>query len=217
MKSHYDTLGISPNALPEVVKAAYRAMSQKYHPDINSGDAQATITMAAINRAYEVLSSPEKRASYDKELKLGEMRNRGAIDYPGPMSPDATEADTIYHRAVEIILEHRRASISLIQRHLRIGYNDAAALLERMEEAGIVSAMRSNGNRDILVDERGGIEREDDMEFDVPESQKSEPLDEERPRELMVPKRVSYFGPVEYVAIVLFTLITVFMIFTHEI
>ncbi|PIY01443.1 MAG: hypothetical protein COZ23_03160, partial [Hydrogenophilales bacterium CG_4_10_14_3_um_filter_58_23] len=45
----------------------------------------------------------------------------------------------------------RRASISLVQRQLRIGYNRAARLIEQMEKAGLVSAMQSNGNREVLV------------------------------------------------------------------
>jgi S-DNA-T family DNA segregation ATPase FtsK/SpoIIIE len=61
------------------------------------------------------------------------------------------EADALYDEAVAVVLKHRRASISLVQRHLRIGYNRAARLLESMEQAGVVSAMQSNGNRDILV------------------------------------------------------------------
>jgi S-DNA-T family DNA segregation ATPase FtsK/SpoIIIE len=61
------------------------------------------------------------------------------------------EADPLYDQAVEIVLKNRRASISLVQRHLRIGYNRAARLLEDMERAGMVSAMQSNGNREILV------------------------------------------------------------------
>jgi S-DNA-T family DNA segregation ATPase FtsK/SpoIIIE len=65
------------------------------------------------------------------------------------------EADPLYDQAVEIVLKNRRASISLVQRHLRIGYNRAARLLEDMERAGMVSAMQSNGNRDILVPARG--------------------------------------------------------------
>ena len=65
------------------------------------------------------------------------------------------EADPLYDQAVEIVLKNRRASISLVQRHLRIGYNRAARLLEDMERAGMVSAMQSNGNRDILVPGRG--------------------------------------------------------------
>jgi S-DNA-T family DNA segregation ATPase FtsK/SpoIIIE len=61
------------------------------------------------------------------------------------------EADPMYDQAVEIVLKNRRASISLVQRHLRIGYNRAARLLEQMENSGLVSAMQSNGNREILA------------------------------------------------------------------
>ncbi len=61
------------------------------------------------------------------------------------------ESDPMYDQAVEIVLKHKRASISLVQRHLRIGYNRAARLLEQMENSGIVSTMQSNGNREILV------------------------------------------------------------------
>ncbi len=61
------------------------------------------------------------------------------------------EADALYDQAVAIVLKNRRASISLVQRHLRIGYNRAARLLEQMESSGIVSSMQSNGNREILV------------------------------------------------------------------
>ena len=61
------------------------------------------------------------------------------------------EADPMFDQAVEIVLKNRRASISLVQRHLRIGYNRAARLLEQMENSGLVSAMQSNGNREILA------------------------------------------------------------------
>ncbi len=60
------------------------------------------------------------------------------------------EADPLYDQAVQIVLQNRRASISLVQRHLRIGYNRAARLIEDMERAGLVSPMASNGNREIL-------------------------------------------------------------------
>ncbi|MEJ6004497.1 DNA translocase FtsK 4TM domain-containing protein [Paucibacter sp. AS339] len=64
------------------------------------------------------------------------------------------EADPMYDQAVAIVLQHRRASISLVQRHLRIGYNRAARLLEQMEKSGLVSSMGSNGNRDLLLPKR---------------------------------------------------------------
>ncbi|MDO8292936.1 MAG: DNA translocase FtsK 4TM domain-containing protein [Gallionella sp.] len=71
----------------------------------------------------------------------------------GGASLDA-EADPLYDQAVEIVVKNRRASISLVQRHLRIGYNRAARLVEQMEAAGIVSAMQSNGNREVLAPAR---------------------------------------------------------------
>ncbi len=64
------------------------------------------------------------------------------------------ESDPMYDNAVAIVLQHKRASISLVQRHLRIGYNRAARLLEQMEKSGLVSAMGTNGNRDIIVPAR---------------------------------------------------------------
>ena len=54
-----------------------------------------------------------------------------------------------------MVVKTRRPSISLVQRHLRIGYNRAARLLEDMEKAGLVSALTSSGQRDILVAPRG--------------------------------------------------------------
>jgi len=61
------------------------------------------------------------------------------------------EADPLYDQAVAVVLKNRKASISLVQRHLRIGYNRAARLLEQMEQSGLVSSMQSNGNREIMV------------------------------------------------------------------
>jgi S-DNA-T family DNA segregation ATPase FtsK/SpoIIIE len=64
------------------------------------------------------------------------------------------EKDPLYDQAVEVVLKNRRASISLVQRYLKIGYNRAARLVEDMEKAGLVSAMSSSGQRDILVPNR---------------------------------------------------------------
>jgi S-DNA-T family DNA segregation ATPase FtsK/SpoIIIE len=61
------------------------------------------------------------------------------------------EADPLYDKAVEVVLKNQKASISLVQRHLAIGYNKAANLLEAMEKAGLVSAMNARGQREILV------------------------------------------------------------------
>jgi S-DNA-T family DNA segregation ATPase FtsK/SpoIIIE len=83
----------------------------------------------------------------------------GVLDPPDAEGDEAVPAalngdvenDPLYDQAVEVVLRTRRASISLVQRHLRIGYNRAARLIEQMERAGMVSPMQSNGNRDILV------------------------------------------------------------------
>jgi S-DNA-T family DNA segregation ATPase FtsK/SpoIIIE len=64
------------------------------------------------------------------------------------------EKDPMYDQAVEVVLKNRKASISLVQRHLKIGYNRAARLVEDMEKAGLVSSMSTNGQRDILVPAR---------------------------------------------------------------
>jgi len=64
------------------------------------------------------------------------------------------EKDPMYDQAVEVVLKNRRASISLVQRHLKIGYNRAARLVEDMEKAGLVSAMSGSGQREILVPAR---------------------------------------------------------------
>lgn len=71
------------------------------------------------------------------------------------------ETDPLYDQAVDIVLKTRRASISSVQRQLRIGYNRAARLLEQMEHAGIVSPMGSNNSREIIAPANTGADEED--------------------------------------------------------
>ena len=73
----------------------------------------------------------------------------GGLDGEG-----GSEQDPMYDQAVEVVLKKRKASISLVQRELRIGYNRAARLLEDMERAGLVSSLSTSGQRDILVPNR---------------------------------------------------------------
>ncbi|MCL2829532.1 MAG: DNA translocase FtsK 4TM domain-containing protein [Betaproteobacteria bacterium] len=88
----------------------------------------------------EVLQDP------DQEEDGGSIGNGGG-------SADG-ENDPLYDQAVEVVVKSRRASISLVQRHLRIGYNRSARLIETMEKAGIVSAMDGRGGREVLIRER---------------------------------------------------------------
>jgi S-DNA-T family DNA segregation ATPase FtsK/SpoIIIE len=90
------------------------------------------------------LATPE----YLEEVLEPEVPEEGAAGGDGA---PAGEKDPLYDQAVEIVLRTRRPSISLVQRHLRIGYNRAARLIEDMERAGMVSPMQSNGNREVLV------------------------------------------------------------------
>ena len=79
----------------------------------------------------------------------------GTVDGDDPDGLDVSgEKDPMYDQAVEIVLKNRKASISLVQRHLKIGYNRAARLVEDMEKAGLVSAMSSSGQREILAPQR---------------------------------------------------------------
>jgi S-DNA-T family DNA segregation ATPase FtsK/SpoIIIE len=68
----------------------------------------------------------------------------------GEEGEDDPETDPLYDEAVAFVLESRKASISSVQRKLRVGYNRAARLIEQMEVAGVVSPMGSNGSREIL-------------------------------------------------------------------
>jgi S-DNA-T family DNA segregation ATPase FtsK/SpoIIIE len=100
---------------------------------------------------HEVHKVVEYLKSLAKPEYLGEVLE-SAVDEASEISDvPAGEKDPLYDQAVEIVLRTRRPSISLVQRHLRIGYNRAARLIEDMERAGMVSAMQSNGNREVLV------------------------------------------------------------------
>ncbi|MEE4202596.1 MAG: DNA translocase FtsK 4TM domain-containing protein [Halieaceae bacterium] len=77
-------------------------------------------------------------------VTAGELQNAAQSD-------EDPEADALYDEAVHYVCQSRRASISSVQRKLRIGYNRAARLIEAMEVAGVVSAMGSNGQREVLA------------------------------------------------------------------
>jgi S-DNA-T family DNA segregation ATPase FtsK/SpoIIIE len=111
----------------------------------------AFVSDAEVHRVVQALRSQGEPDYVEGITAPQEEGDAGAA--AGGAAPQG-EADPLYDQAVEVVLKHRRASISLVQRHLRIGYNRAARLLEEMERAGMVSALQANGNREILVPTR---------------------------------------------------------------
>lgn len=97
VRTHYDNLKVAENAPPEVIRAAYRALAQKYHPDVNPGDAQAAQIMLMLNDANDVLSNPRTRAEYDRKLALqrrasSSMSAHAAYPTPSPQAPSHSPA-----------------------------------------------------------------------------------------------------------------------------
>lgn len=106
-----------------------------------------------VHRVVNYLKS-QGEPDYIQGVLDGSGGEGDAASGPDLFGEQMGEKDPLYDQAVEIVLKNRKASISLVQRHLKIGYNRAARLVEDMEKAGLVSAMSSNGQRDILVPNR---------------------------------------------------------------
>jgi DNA segregation ATPase FtsK/SpoIIIE, S-DNA-T family len=113
----------------------------------------AFVSDEEVHRVVEYLRSQGEPNYIEGLLEGGVLDGDAEAGVPGEGGASG-ESDPMYDQAVGIVLEHRRASISLVQRHLRIGYNRAARLLEQMEKSGLVSAMGTNGNRDIIIPKR---------------------------------------------------------------
>jgi S-DNA-T family DNA segregation ATPase FtsK/SpoIIIE len=112
----------------------------------------AFVSDAEVHRVVEALKKMGEPAYIEDMFDTPEEASAEAGSNGGV---GGGESDPLYDQAVTVILQNKRASISLVQRHLRIGYNRAARLLEDMEKAGLVSSMQSNGNREILAPNRG--------------------------------------------------------------
>jgi len=110
----------------------------------------AFVTDDEVHRVVEQLKA-QGEPNYEDGILEGAIEGETGDGLGSVTGMGDSESDPMYDQAVEVVLKHRRASISLVQRHLRIGYNRAARLLEQMERSGMVSAMQSNGNREILV------------------------------------------------------------------
>jgi len=105
-----------------------------------------------VHRVVSYLKSQGEPNYIEGVLEGGTADGEG--DALGEGGNGAGEKDPMYDQAVEVVLKNRKASISLVQRHLKIGYNRAARLVEDMEKAGLVSSMSTSGQRDILVPPR---------------------------------------------------------------
>ena len=106
----------------------------------------------ADHEVHKVVENLRKRGEpqYREDILRGPEEG-GADAVVGLETGDSGEQDPLYDEAVRIVTESRRASISSVQRRLRIGYNRAARIVEEMEKAGVVSAQESNGNREVLA------------------------------------------------------------------
>ena len=112
-----------------------------------------------VHKVVEWLRAQGKPDYIDGVLEETQTMADGKIIGETGLPQDAVDSEggedaVLYDKAVAIVTETRRASISGVQRHLRIGYNRAARLLEQMEKSGLVSALSSSGNRDLLVPRR---------------------------------------------------------------
>ncbi len=107
------------------------------------------------DEVHRVVSDWKQRGAPDylEEIVSGTLDSEPFVQLD-PVDGDAEQEDALYDEAVQFVLESRRASISAVQRKLRIGYNRAARLIEAMEAAGVVSSMSSNGSREVLVPNR---------------------------------------------------------------
>jgi S-DNA-T family DNA segregation ATPase FtsK/SpoIIIE len=112
----------------------------------------AFVSDEEVHRVVAYLKSQGEPDYIEGVLEGGTVDGDGDGDLLGG-GGDA-EKDPMYDQAVEVVLKNRKASISLVQRHLKIGYNRAARLVEDMEKAGLVSSMSGSGQREILVPAR---------------------------------------------------------------
>jgi S-DNA-T family DNA segregation ATPase FtsK/SpoIIIE len=108
------------------------------------------------DEVHRVVDDWKKRGTPDFVDEItSDLQDTGPIPgWSNSSGASGEEDDELYDEAVNFVIESRRASISAVQRKLRIGYNRAARLIESMEAAGLVSEMSSNGSREVLVPKR---------------------------------------------------------------
>ncbi|SDZ95936.1 DNA translocase FtsK [Acidovorax soli] len=112
----------------------------------------AFVSDEEVHRVVSYLKQQGEPDYIDGVLEGGTVDGDG--DLSGDGGGDGGEKDPMYDQAVEVVLKDRKASISYVQRKLRIGYNRSARLLEDMEKAGLVSGLTTSGQREVLVPTR---------------------------------------------------------------
>lgn len=100
-----------------------------------------------VVEAWKLRGAPE----YNDDILAGVEEAGSGFDGGSGGGDDDAETDALYDEAVAFVLESRRASISAVQRKLKIGYNRAARMIEAMENAGVVTAMNTNGSREVIA------------------------------------------------------------------
>jgi len=100
-----------------------------------------------VVEAWKLRGAPE----YNDDILAGVEEAGSGFDGGSSGGDDDAETDALYDEAVAFVLESRRASISAVQRKLKIGYNRAARMIEAMENAGVVTAMNTNGSREVIA------------------------------------------------------------------
>lgn len=113
----------------------------------------AFVSDEEVHRVVSYLKTQGEPDYIEGVLEGGTVEGDGDVGVDGG---EGGEKDPLYDQAVEIVLKDRKASISYVQRKLRIGYNRSARLLEDMEKAGLISGLTSSGQRELLVPARGG-------------------------------------------------------------
>ena len=111
------------------------------------------------HEVHKVVADWKRRGQPNYLNEVTDEAVSATVAVPGFLSPEDSnkdeESDPLYDEAVSFVIESRKASISSVQRKLRVGYNRAARLIEQMEASGVVSPMNSNGSREVLVPSQG--------------------------------------------------------------
>ena len=103
------------------------------------------------HEVHAVINEIKKNGEPNYIANVLEESNTALLPGEGPRDSSGEEADPLYDEAVAVVTETRKASISYVQRRLKIGYNRAARMIEEMETSGVVSMVQSNGSREVLA------------------------------------------------------------------